>query len=104
MSKETMTHEKQAIILKGIASQLLQMNMPTFEHLKKMLKTMEVTDWVVEPAHEVYNRALLMCMMITQGCGKKTYQSFGERIEEILQYAGRFDQAADAVMALSLKK
>lgn len=106
MGKESMTHDEQAIILKGIASQILQMNMPTFTHLKKMLEVMNVADWVVDPLHsdEVYKRALLMCMIISNGCNKQFGQSFGDRIEDILTFANMFEDAGHAVKALSLKK
>lgn len=100
------TPEQEAVILKGIASQLLQMSKPIFGHLQTMLEDFNIQNQVSGSyqytADEVH-RALLMCAIITNGIKKKEGQSFGDRTCEILHFALNHNSAIDAIEAMNEK-
>lgn len=106
LNQSKFTAEQQAILLKGFANQILQMNMPNFGHLQKFLEEFEIQTEVsgkFQYTHDEIHRAILMCVMIGKGLRKKESQNYGERASEILLYALNYDEAHKAVIAMAQK-
>lgn len=98
------SNEQQAILLKGFANQILQMNMPNFSHLQKFLEEFKITQKVsgkYQYTYDEVHRALLMCVMIGKGLRKKEGQTYGERVCQILHYALNHTEAHQALVAMS---
>lgn len=101
-TQSTYDQDQQAILLKGFANQILQMNKPNFGHLQKFLEDFEITQEVsgkFQYTYDEVHRALLMCAIITNGIGKREEQTFGERVCEVLHYALNYTDAYKAVQA-----
>ena len=90
----TTTTQFEAIMLKGIASQILQMNLPTISIVNQMLKELDlhITDKEFVYSGEKFKRAIIACLMFSnannnQGLNKVDGANFGEQCNTIIYAA-----------------